>query len=175
MEEKKSAPSRRYSGIALYACPKCRNDLYRIPRRGIDRLKSIVRPVHRYHCHFFSCHWEGNLPVGRDDFAATATTRRSLTHSPDFDNRRSAGLPKSFVVHMFVVAAGILMVGLAAYTNLLDPEAEMEQARNSDWAGTPSEVRNSPRLELRDPAAAQPERLATAVPLARQQRFREPP
>jgi hypothetical protein len=34
----------------------------RVPRRFIDRLLSLVFPVHRYHCSSIICHWEGNLP-----------------------------------------------------------------------------------------------------------------
>jgi len=33
----------------------------RVPRRFIDRLLSLVCPVHRYHCRSFICNWEGNL------------------------------------------------------------------------------------------------------------------
>jgi hypothetical protein len=42
-------------------CPVCGTELTRIRRRFIDRLVSAVRPVRRYRCHSFACHWEGNL------------------------------------------------------------------------------------------------------------------
>jgi len=44
------------------ACPRCKTSVLRIRRRLIDRLISAVYPVHRYRCHSFICHWEGNLP-----------------------------------------------------------------------------------------------------------------
>ena len=42
-------------------CPACQSGLNRVPRRFIDRLLSIVYPVHRYHCRSFACNWEGNV------------------------------------------------------------------------------------------------------------------
>jgi len=43
-------------------CPACGSSgLNRIPRRFIDRLISLVYPVHRYHCQAFVCNWEGNI------------------------------------------------------------------------------------------------------------------
>ena len=34
----------------------------RIPRRLIDRLTSLFRPVRRYQCVALECEWQGNLP-----------------------------------------------------------------------------------------------------------------
>ena len=42
-------------------CPACGSSLNRVPRRFIDRLISIVYPVHSYHCRAFVCNWEGNI------------------------------------------------------------------------------------------------------------------
>ena len=42
-------------------CPECHSSLNRIRRRFVDRLLSLVYPVHRYHCGSFVCNWEGNL------------------------------------------------------------------------------------------------------------------
>ena len=42
-------------------CPECGSSLNRVPRRFIDRLISLVYPVHRYHCRSFDCNWEGNV------------------------------------------------------------------------------------------------------------------
>lgn len=42
-------------------CPDCHSTLNRVPRRFIDRLLSLVYPVHRYRCRSFDCNWEGNL------------------------------------------------------------------------------------------------------------------
>jgi hypothetical protein len=44
------------------ACPLCKAPVNRISRRFIDRVISVVHPVHRYRCDSFICNWEGNLP-----------------------------------------------------------------------------------------------------------------
>jgi hypothetical protein len=49
------------SKSASPVCPECQSSLNRVPRRFIDRLLSLVYPVHRYHCRSFMCNWEGNL------------------------------------------------------------------------------------------------------------------
>jgi len=48
-----------------YACPRCNGSVYRVPRRFVDLLMSIVTPVRRYHCRSMDCGWEGNLRVKR--------------------------------------------------------------------------------------------------------------
>jgi hypothetical protein len=50
------------SGAPAPVCPECRSSLNRVPRRFIDRVLSLIYPVHRYHCRSFVCNWEGNLP-----------------------------------------------------------------------------------------------------------------
>ncbi len=35
----------------------------RIPRRLIDRVLSLVRPIQRYRCRNFACQWVGNIAV----------------------------------------------------------------------------------------------------------------
>jgi hypothetical protein len=58
-------------------CPQCGSSVNRVPRRFIDRLLSLLYPVHRYHCRGFPCNWEGNLsgrdprPRGSDTLSAT--------------------------------------------------------------------------------------------------------
>jgi hypothetical protein len=44
-------------------CPRCGGDAYRIRRRLIDRLLSLIVPLGRYSCESFVCNWEGNLVV----------------------------------------------------------------------------------------------------------------
>jgi hypothetical protein len=34
----------------------------RIRRRVVDRLLSLIHPVHRYQCTVLECEWQGNLP-----------------------------------------------------------------------------------------------------------------
>ncbi len=52
-------------GPHLHPCPRCGRDLYRIPRRLVDRLH-LFKPVHRYQCMVPVCGWVGNLPVALD-------------------------------------------------------------------------------------------------------------
>jgi predicted RNA-binding Zn-ribbon protein involved in translation (DUF1610 family) len=45
-------------------CPRCGEDtLVRVPRRLIERLVSVVRPVRRYKC--WICGWRGTVRVRR--------------------------------------------------------------------------------------------------------------
>lgn len=52
------AKVRQYQGRL---CPCCEGHLYRVPRRVVDVLLSILLPVHRYRCRSEACGWEGNL------------------------------------------------------------------------------------------------------------------
>jgi hypothetical protein len=45
-------------------CPRCGGPVFRIRRRSIDRLLSLIRPVQRYQCSALECEWQGNLPRG---------------------------------------------------------------------------------------------------------------
>ena len=51
------------SSGSRYDCPECGGPMSRIPRRLIDRVLSLVRPVQRYRCRNFACQWEGNVAV----------------------------------------------------------------------------------------------------------------
>lgn len=53
-----------YLTVSRLACPQCKGPLSRIPRRLLDRLTSIFKPVQRYRCRNFACQWEGNVPAG---------------------------------------------------------------------------------------------------------------
>jgi hypothetical protein len=55
----------RYSaprGSHKHTCPKCSDQVYRVPRRLVDRFISLFVPVQRYKCHSAHCGWEGNMP-----------------------------------------------------------------------------------------------------------------
>ena len=41
-------------------CPLCAGALHRVPRRWVDHLLSLVRPVRRYRCRDIRCGWTGN-------------------------------------------------------------------------------------------------------------------
>jgi len=51
-----------YKGMAR-DCPQCGTGAYRIRRRVIDRIFSLLSPLRRYRCTSIGCGWEGNLPL----------------------------------------------------------------------------------------------------------------
>lgn len=57
-------PDGVYPGTGV-RCPRCGGVAYRVPRRGIDRLTSLVRPVWRYNCQRLGCRAEFNLRAPR--------------------------------------------------------------------------------------------------------------
>ena len=61
-------PTSTLQGIHAHrrTCPRCQGALTRVKRRYVDRLISIVIPVHRYRCIASSCGWKGNLRVRRE-------------------------------------------------------------------------------------------------------------
>lgn len=44
-----------------HTCPECDDQVFRVPRRLIDRLINLFTPVQRYKCMSPHCNWEGNL------------------------------------------------------------------------------------------------------------------
>jgi hypothetical protein len=44
-------------------CPQCNGSVVRVRRRFIDRLMSLITPMHRYRCGLngWGCDWKGNL------------------------------------------------------------------------------------------------------------------
>jgi len=48
-------------------CPSCGGPVYRVRRRFLDRLISIIVPVRRFRCYSIGtgCQWEGNIRVKR--------------------------------------------------------------------------------------------------------------
>jgi len=49
-------------------CPVCGGPVRRVHRRMVDRLLSMVVPVHRFQCKAVDCAWRGNLRVGHSPF-----------------------------------------------------------------------------------------------------------
>jgi hypothetical protein len=75
-----AAPISPQAQPCLPACPRCKNSVIRIPRRFIDRVISVVHPIHRYRCRSFICNWEGNVPYKApvpDGWDAMATNAQS--------------------------------------------------------------------------------------------------
>ena len=127
--------SEPYSRAGTRACPQCKSDLFRVPRRPIDRLTSLFVPVRRFRCQFFSCHWEGNLPAARKDFAATDPkpgNARSAHPSP-FTDAPEEKPPFSFVLSVAFIIAGI--VGFTTSDLLVEsePEAQRSALSSAGW------------------------------------------
>jgi uncharacterized protein with PIN domain len=50
------------------SCPRCNGSVLRVRRRFVDRLVSLITPVHRFRCRAkgWGCDWEGNRRVTRE-------------------------------------------------------------------------------------------------------------
>lgn len=96
------------------SCPSCRCALVRERRRLVDRLYSLFQPVKRYRCQNFACQWVGN-------FARTKDTR-------DVDPPPHR-VPVAFVVHMALVAVGVVVV--IVFSNL-EPTSWADEGE-SQW------------------------------------------
>jgi hypothetical protein len=84
------------NSTSVTVCPKCRASVNRVPRRFIDRLMSLVHPVHRYHCRSFVCSWEGNLSCGpTESDRLEAPDANSEMRLPALLQRGSIGTPKA--------------------------------------------------------------------------------
>ena len=55
------APSRHAYASCGSTCPRCKASVFRISRRFVDLLVSLVVPIRRYRCISMACSWEGNL------------------------------------------------------------------------------------------------------------------
>jgi len=51
-------------GTRARECPQCGAASYRVRRRPIDRVLSLLSPLERYRCTLIGCGWEGNVAVG---------------------------------------------------------------------------------------------------------------
>jgi hypothetical protein len=147
----------RYSRRHKRACPKCGGDLFRIARRSIDRAISAFMPVQRFRCHFFSCHWEGNIRLTRQESAAieaeadstNALGTRASGQSP------SRKVPRSFLVHMCLTVAGLVAVVVFTTTDLFsDPEVGIAERRSQQWVTNPKLADQGTRISR--PSQASP-------------------
>lgn len=90
-------------------CPWCQGELLCEPRRVVDRLLSLFHPVKRYRCNSFHCQWIGNLPRRHgDDDSDDASDGRGVGYPAG--KRSRLGVPPAFVVHMVLVAVGVVFV-----------------------------------------------------------------
>ena len=148
----------RYARRATHLCPKCGGGLFRIPRRSLDRLVSAFVPMLRFRCHFFSCHWEGNLRLTRREAAAleAAADSTNALGTRTTGPSRPRKMPRSFVVNMCLAGAGLLAVFVVTTTDwLADPDVTVAERRKD-------EVRVTPQLADQGVKIARP-----AQPLAR--------
>lgn len=130
----------RYSSRGKHVCPKCGDDLSRIPRRPIDRAFSMFFPVQRFRCHFFSCHWEGNIRLTRQESVAMEAEADSTNELGTRASRYSTPrkVPRSFVVNMCLAGAGLVAVFVFSTTELLsDPEVTRAERRKDEVLVTP--------------------------------------
>ena len=153
----------RYSSIGVKACPKCGGDLFRIPRRATDRVTSLLVPVQRFHCHFFSCHWEGNLRVSRGDFAATDPGDVNGIQAPSFVDSRPR-VPRSFVVHMVLAVVGVLAILLVTTTDLLAPDLASTEMSDEQWIASARVTRQGPRLGRNPEPSSRENKTVAAAP-----------
>lgn len=91
------------SKSGLIRCPLCQGNLLRQRRRTVDRLRSLFGAVKRFRCDNFACQWEGNVSNARAGMAGGAP----VTGNAD---RRPGNVPAAFVVHMVLVAVGVVFV-----------------------------------------------------------------
>ena len=118
-----------------HQCPLCNTFLVRTPRRAVDRLWSVFKPVLRYRCERFSCQWHGNLPrsAGGDNL-------------PGGDSHTAArqSVPVAFIVHMALAAVGVILVFVISNSDpMLLREAFLMDAPGSEATAT-SVAQNTP-------------------------------
>ncbi|MEO8544924.1 MAG: hypothetical protein ABJA49_06740 [Betaproteobacteria bacterium] len=77
-------------------------------RRLVDRLHSLFRPIRRYRCEDFACQWVGN--IADTDAARSGTTLAADVQFRSDKKKPTGRVPASFVVHMVLVAAGVVFV-----------------------------------------------------------------
>ena len=111
-----------------HQCPLCNAFLVRTPRRAVDRLWSVFKPVLRYRCERFSCQWHGNLArdAGGDNLPG--------------DNSHTAvraSVPVAFIVHMVLAAGGVILVLVMSNSEpLLLLEGFLNDAAGSEATAT---------------------------------------
>ncbi len=59
----------------MLTCPKCNGEIYRIPRRFIDRVFSQFHAIYRYKCMSPYCSWEGNYAQSKEISSTPRTDR----------------------------------------------------------------------------------------------------
>lgn len=106
--ESPSEQPSRYPGLEPVHCPKCQQNLARIPRTTMDRMVGIFRPVKRYRCRNFACHWEGTLRAGNQQSpVASETAIESAPRDSPSRSTRSRKGSIALIVSLVLVIAGV--------------------------------------------------------------------
>ncbi len=123
-------------------CPLCSGSLIREHRRIVDRLRSLVTPLKRYSCDNFGCQWVGNIgrKAAGHDASGLAQDKQSQ-HGTDAPRR---SVPTAFIVHMVLVAAGVVFVVLVSTMEPTLRLQDTEIATGSQF----QESMSQPRFDL---------------------------
>ncbi len=127
----------------VVACPCCGQPTIRIWRRPSDRLLSAFVPVSRHRCESHVCRWEGNVRSGHGNRAGAAGRDRTD------EDPAAPRVPAWFIVHMVLVAVGIVFVFGAAHLDWNRTHSEEATSSFIDWADR-TVLNQLPMLE-RDP------------------------
>ena len=96
-----------YIHASDHQCPLCAAYLLRTPRRPVDRLWSIFKPVLRYRCQRFACQWHGNLAqrsVGDVAPGGSGPAKRTVRAA------RNKEVSMAFIAHIALAVSGGLLV-----------------------------------------------------------------
>ncbi len=127
--QRKAPPG--YLSVSEFKCPLCMGKLLRERRRIVDRLFSLLKPVKRYRCENFDCQWLGNIANPPVDRPATGMAAGEQVRDTTEDRSRS--VPVLFVVHMVLVALGVVFVFVFSAMEPTSWIDENEQALESSF------------------------------------------
>ena len=142
-----------YVRISERQCPLCNAFLIRTPRRPVDRLWSLFKPVLRYRCQRFACQWHGNLPprAAKDGVAGDDQSG---------DVQRT--IPMAFIAHIVLAVVGttlVVVIGNSEPLVLLDafsPEPGDKQETRTTVAQEDLPVSRQTRRTVAEPEQAAP-------------------
>lgn len=127
--QRKAAPG--YFTVSEVHCPLCQGKLLRERRRMVDRLRSLLKPVKRYRCENFDCQWVGNIANPLADVPATGVAAGAQFRGTA--DEQSRDVPVLFVVHMVLVAVGVVFVFVFSAMEPTSWIDENEQAFESSF------------------------------------------
>ena len=121
----------RTSSRSSCPCPLCGGALVRKRRRTIDRLTSAFVPCQRFRCRNVSCQWIGNLRTTPPQISAIegVSASGSVQRTRASGGRTTRRVPKSFVINMCLVLAGLVAVVTVTTTDVLSDSATTKAER----------------------------------------------